>query len=149
MRLHHLQRREIKDETKRKALMEILNFWRSGSSDVCWAPKEFGKGLLASNPARVLPPSPQTPVLPCARLTSPGSPLPQPVFPVSLAGSSWQEDVHDQSRKPTYTPVNQTAKGLCPPCPSSPGVFPDNSILKFEVYYLWLPSWHYCKKILM
>lgn len=74
----------------------------------------------------MLPPSPQTPVLPCARLTSPGSSVPQPMFPVSLAGSSWQEDVHDQSRKPTYTPVNQTpSRGLCPPfCPSSPGVFP-------------------------
>ena len=100
---------------------------RSGSSGVCWALRRFGKDYLLPNPrARVLPPSPQTPASPCARLSSPCSSIPQPMFPGSLAGSSRQEDVHVQSRKPAYIPVNWTpSRGFCPPfCPSSPGVFP-------------------------
>lgn len=142
MKLHHLQRRDCKPETKKNPVikLELLEVvpWTSGD------PKgASGKDHLLPNLcAWVLLPFPQT--LPLnARLTSPCSSVPQPMFTVSLRGELLARGYSPPPQEAYIHPSESyPTKGFLSAFLSTMAwLFSlDTAILKFEVCYLWPPS---------
>ena len=140
-----IYREEIKDLRQRKTLWWNLNFYKWFLRRLL-SPKEIWKGLLASQP-------------PCKGAAS---------FSSDPCLAMCQADLARELCSPTHVSCESSGELLARGCswqvqeayiyPCEPDPIKgalstflsikswrfslDNSILKFEVYYLWLPSWH-------